>query len=127
MVVGAALGLFVTATVGAAVLGFWDHPERRRIDRRSFGLGVLHVCAAAFAVVAWVIYLIGRASGLGRAALGLLVATAAIGVATFVSTWRGDRSSRYSAPPDPVPTGVLVVHGAAAIVAITLALLTVTA
>lgn len=126
MVVGAAIVLFVTATLGAAVLGFWDDPERRRVDRRSFGLGVVHVAAATTAVVAWVFYLIGRSSGVGTATLGILVGTGVLGLLTLISTWQRDRSARYSEDrPDPVPAAVLVLHGAAAVVALVLVIVTV--
>lgn len=122
----AAFTLFLTATVGTVVLGFWSHPERRTVDPRSHRLGFGHAVVAGAAVVAWVAYLIGRSAAVGDTALVALLAAITLGASTLLSSRKGDRTAGYVDRPDAVPVAVLVVHGAAALGALTFAVLAVT-
>lgn len=123
MDVAAAVALFLTVSAGAVVLGYWAHPERATADRRSVGLASAHVAAATTAVAAWVVYLIGGSNGIGSASLVALLAAAALGGSTLLSTRQRERSGRYVDRPEPVPTAVLAVHAAAAATAVTLSVL----
>jgi hypothetical protein len=122
MIVGSALLLFLTVTVGAVVLGFWSHPERGRVDRRSHLLGSAHILLALPAVAIWVLYMIGRRETTATVAIAAITTTLALGISTFLSSRRRDRTGDYGDPPDIVPTAVLVLHGAAAAAALALAI-----
>lgn len=125
MVIGAALLLFLTVTLGAIVAGFWTHPERSTADRRSHLLGSAHVTIGLTAVAAWVVYLIARDETVGTVAVAGLALTAALGISALVSTGRRNRTASYAKRPDAVPVAVLVLHGAAAASAIVLAIVAV--
>lgn len=114
MVISAALLLFLTITLGAIVAGFWSHPERWTVDRRSSLLGSAHVAVGLSAVAAWVVYLIARDDMMGTIAVIGLAVTAGLGTTTLLSTRRRDRTAGYTEPPDAVPLAALILHGAAA-------------
>ena len=118
MIIGAALLMFVTVTLGVVQLGFWSDPLRRRTDRRSHVLGVSHVSLALPAVTVWVIYLIGRDRAVGVAGVGVLATVFVLGVATFFSTSGRDRRTDETQRADAVPGIVLALHGAAAVAAL---------
>ena len=118
MVIGAALLLSLTVTLGVIVAGFWSHPERRTIDRRSHRLGLAHVALGLVAVAAWVTYLIARHEPVGTLAVTVLLATAALGATVLVSTRQRDRTAAYTNRPAPVPAAALVLHGAGAVATI---------
>lgn len=118
MIIGAALLMFVTVTLGVVQLGFWSDPLRRRTDRRSHVLGVSHASLALPAVAVWVIYLIGRDRAVGVAGVGVLAAVFVLGVATFFSTSGRDRRTEETQRADAVPGIVLALHGVAAVAAL---------
>lgn len=105
-----ALSLFasiVTVLTGVIVLAFWSQPERTRRDRRSTRLGFLHVTVAVTALALWTIFVVGRASVIGRVSLGLLAGAAVAGIATLLSSRRGERAHDDI---EAVPILALVVH-----------------
>lgn len=118
MIIGAALLMFATVTLGAIQLGFWSDPLRRRSDRRSHFLGVSHVGLALPGVAVWVIYLIGRDRVVGVAGIAVLATAFMLGVATYLSTSRRDRRTDEAGRADAVPGVVLALHGAAAVAAL---------
>ena len=118
MIIGAALLMFATVTLGAVQLGFWSDPLRRRTDRRSYFLGVSHVTLALPGVGVWVIYLIGRDRVVGVAGMAVLATVFLLGVATYASTSGRDRRTELARRADAVPGIVLALHGAAAVAAL---------
>lgn len=107
MIVAPLLASFVTLLTGVVVLAFWAQAQRVQQDRRSTGLGVLHVAVAAVAVALWTMFVITRASAIGRVSVGLLATAVVAGVATLVSSRAGERSH---SDIDTVPVVVLALH-----------------
>lgn len=98
---------FVTVLTGVIVLAFWSQAQRTQLDRRSSGLGLLHVTVAASAVVLWIVFAVSRASAIGAASLGLLAGAVVMGVATLLSSRHGERTHRDI---EAVPVAVLALH-----------------
>ena len=126
MGVVATITIFVNVTAGVIVLAFWTHPERWQVDRRSVFLVSAHVLLASGATAVWVVYIISRAAVLAWLGVGALAATVVMGIATFLSSSSRERSGRFAQVPEPVPVGVLLVHGAGAALAVILGLVAAT-
>lgn len=101
------LASFMAVVTGVIVLAFWAQPERTQRDRRSARLGIVHATVAVGAVALWTVFVINRARTVGRVSLGLLVAAVMVGVATIVSSRRGERTH---SDIEPVPIALLALH-----------------
>lgn len=119
MAVLATMVVLANLAAGAIVLGFWTHPTRWQIDKRSTVLVVAHVVAAAGATFISVVYLISRNVGLASIGVVAVAVTASLGIATLLSSRRHEGSGRIPR----VPLGALAVHGAGAAMVVALAVI----
>jgi len=117
--------LFVSVLSGTIVLALWFDPVRNSVDKRSAILGVTHAAVASLAVLAWVVFAVVAGRQIALGAVAALGAAALLGMAALLSSLAGERRHAASAPgPERVPAAALVVHGAAGLVAVVVAIVT---
>lgn len=115
----ALVAVFTTVLTGTVVLGLWIDPVRTQTDRRSTAFGFIHVTAAVAAVVSWVAFAIVQSGSMAWISSSLLTVTVALGVSTLTSSRARERPASDGGP-EPVATPALVVHAAAATIAVAL-------
>ena len=120
MGVAVTIVLFVTVLIGLGVLAEFAQPKRMAAVRGAAAFVGGHLLLAAAAVVAWVAYLLGQSAGVAWLGVAAIVLTGGLGLTLYL---RSKATLGEQSEVRPVPAGILVAHGVAAVLALLLGLL----